>query len=222
MLWWSWLLFDEDWDHMDCDLTFTVVALLDDAPQLQESRHDTCYCSLTGQVYKTKHGYNGYSQSLHMCNKTLDVYTSFHGSYARLWSWSPAWHIRTFPSWSKSWFPHGWFVLLWAENVPKCNTTVSKSVEGFRNHSAAHVVSCFSQFCSHNNTRGLWQFAASSPVSFVSAEGKGEVGCYFLKVLQRNVAVLILVVIFHHGLQGATEQSHIQLRLSRSSWLVLL
>lgn len=64
--------------------------------------------------------------------------------------------------------------------------------------------------------------AASSPVSFVSAEGKGEVGCYFLKILQRNVTILVLVVIFHDGLQGATEQSDIQLHSSRSSWLVLL
>lgn len=95
-------------------------------------------------------------------------------------------------------------------------------VEGFRNHSTAHVVSCFFSVLQPQQHERPLSTAASSPVSFVSAEGKGEVGCYFLKVLQWNVAILILVVIFHHGLQGATEQSDIQLRLLRSSWLVLL
>lgn len=58
--------------------------------------------------------------------------------------------------------------------------------------------------------------AAFSPVCFVSAEGKGEVGCYFLKVLQCNVTVLALVVVLHYRLQGATEQS--DPRLSQSGW----
>lgn len=44
------------------------------------------------------------------------------------------------------------------------------------------------------------------PVSFVSTEGEGEVGRYFLKFPQRDVAILIVVVIFHDGLQGATER----------------
>lgn len=51
---------------------------------------------------------------------------------------------------------------------------------------------------------------ASSPVSFMSAEGKGEVSCYFLKVFQGDIAVLALVVVFHYGLQGATEESDSQ------------
>jgi len=51
---------------------------------------------------------------------------------------------------------------------------------------------------------------AFSPVSLVSAEGEGEVGCYFLKVLQCDVTVLALVVVLHDGLQGATEPSETQ------------
>lgn len=43
------------------------------------------------------------------------------------------------------------------------------------------------------------------PVSFTDTEGKGEVGSYFFKVLQRNITILVLVIIFHDGLQGATE-----------------
>lgn len=43
-----------------------------------------------------------------------------------------------------------------------------------------------------------------TPVSFVSTEGEGEVGRYFLKFPQRDVAILIVVVVFHDGLQGAT------------------
>lgn len=54
---------------------------------------------------------------------------------------------------------------------------------------------------------GSLHVSTSSPVSFASAEGEGEVGCYFLKVLQRNVTFLVVVVVFHYGLQGATEQS---------------
>lgn len=102
----------------------------------------------------------------------------------------------------------------------KRNTKVSKWVEVFftKPFKSSHVVSCFLGL---DNVREGGP-AASSPVSFVSAEGEGEVGCYFLKVLQRNVTILVLVVIFHYGLQGATEQSDIQLHLSRSSWLVLL
>lgn len=38
----------------------------------------------------------------------------------------------------------------------------------------------------------------------MSTEGEGEVGCYFLKFPQRDVAILIMVVVFHDGLQGAT------------------
>lgn len=58
---------------------------------------------------------------------------------------------------------------------------------------------------------GSLQVSTSSPVSFASAEGEGKVGCYFLKVLQRNVTFLVVVVIFHYGLQGATEQFKIHL-----------
>lgn len=46
------------------------------------------------------------------------------------------------------------------------------------------------------------KLSASAPVSFTNAEGKGEVGGYFFKVLQRNVTILVLVVIFHDGLRG--------------------
>lgn len=45
------------------------------------------------------------------------------------------------------------------------------------------------------------KLSASAPVSFTNAEGKGEVGGYFFKVLQRNVTILVLVVIFHDGLR---------------------
>lgn len=38
----------------------------------------------------------------------------------------------------------------------------------------------------------------------MSTEGEGEVGRYFLKFPKRNVAILIVVVVFHDGLQGAT------------------
>lgn len=47
--------------------------------------------------------------------------------------------------------------------------------------------------------------SANAPVSFTNAEGKGEVGGYFFKVLQRNISILVLVIIFHDGLQGARE-----------------
>lgn len=48
--------------------------------------------------------------------------------------------------------------------------------------------------------------SAHAPVSFTNAEGKREVGSYFFKVLQRNITILALVIIFHDGLQGAREQ----------------
>lgn len=59
------------------------------------------------------------------------------------------------------------------------------------------------------------------PVSFVCTEGEGEVGCYFLKVPQRDVTILVRVVVFHDGLQGATEKrrENTFFNLSRSSWL---
>lgn len=47
--------------------------------------------------------------------------------------------------------------------------------------------------------------SASPPVSFTNAKGEGEVGSYFFKLLQRNVTILVLVIVFHDGLQGATE-----------------
>lgn len=70
---------------------------------------------------------NDYLQNLRTCNKMWAVYMSFRESCAHHWSCSPAWHISTFPWWSKRWFLHDWFVPHWAGNVPRHDTKISQS-----------------------------------------------------------------------------------------------
>lgn len=57
-----------------------------------------------------------------------------------------------------------------------------------------------------------------APVSFTNAEGKGEIGGYFFKVLQRNITILVLVIIFHDGLQGAREHRRKTHTQTTGSW----
>lgn len=59
--------------------------------------------------------------------------------------------------------------------------------------------------CSLPRSEASIHVLTHAPVSFTNAEGKGEVGSYFFKVLQRNIAILVQVIIFHDGLQGARE-----------------
>lgn len=63
---------------------------------------------------------------------------------------------------------------------------------------------------------------ASSPVRFMSAEGEGEVGRYFLKVLLGDVAILVLIVVLHYGLQGATQPIRWTISALQEEQLVLL
>lgn len=91
---------------MEYSLTLTVVALFDHSPQLQVQIWFMWVCFMPMMIDLKK---DDHSQSLHRYNKMSAVYRWFHGSCVRHWSCSLAWHISTFPWWSKRWFLHDWF-----------------------------------------------------------------------------------------------------------------
>lgn len=54
--------------------------------------------------------------------------------------------------------------------------------------------------CVYQSIKGL-----VLPIALVRAEGEGEICSDLLKVIQRNVAVHVQIIVLHDGLQGATQ-----------------
>lgn len=123
-LWTSRRMYDCRLQYMEYSLTLTVVALFDHSPQLQVHIWFMWFCFMLMMIYLKK---DDHSQSLHRYNKTSAVYMWFHESCVHHWSCSPAWHISTFPWWSKRWFLHDWFVRPCAGKVPRHGTKISHS-----------------------------------------------------------------------------------------------
>lgn len=109
----------------------------------------------------------------------------FHESCVRHWSCSPAWHISTFPWWSKRWFPHDWFVRPWARKG---------SETWYKSHSRLLWIKCLTfpvfaassggldfifglrtcQFYECRRKRESWQLFLQSPAAKYNHPGSGH------------------------------------------------